>query len=359
MAVPRNGVATAVPDSVPVTDEVSVIGLVASSTGLPPASCTWTCSAGENGSPMTRAVGPTMKTRRLALPGRMSNPGLVAPVRPSAAAVSVYPLPVLSIERLENVATPLTALTVAVPERLPPPGFVPMATVTAFVAEVTVLPAPSWMATLTAGVMVAPALVFTGAWMYPSLVAVPAVGVAVNGTEGTPEKTALRRLEAVVLGPSVHCVLARPFGLVLTVTGLTEPPPVATTQVIGFPPTPLPLESSSRTTSESARGAPAAPLCPSPETRTSVVGFAAAAVWVKLTEFSPTDEACALCGPATFPNTRSAAALPSLSVSTAPGLIEPPPATAHWTVAPATGLPCSSTTRTTSESCSAEFTGAV
>src|SRR5207248_2874332 len=192
--------------------------------------------------------------------------------------------------------------------------------------------------TLTAGVMVAPALVFTGTWVKLSLVASPAPAVAVKGTEGTPEKTALRRFEPAP-GPSVHCVLARPFGLVLTVAGLTEPPPVATIQVIGFPPTPLPLASCSRTTSESASGAPAEPVWASPETRTSVVGFAASAVCVKLTALRPTEEASAVCTPATFPSTRSAPALPSASVRTAPGLIEPPPPTVHWTVAPATGLP--------------------
>src|SRR6185503_12799509 len=98
VAVPRNGVTVAVPDSVPVTDDVRVIGLVAESTGFPPASCTCTCSEGENFSPTTRSVGPVRNTRWLAEPVRISNAGLVASARPEDAAVRVYPLPALSIE---------------------------------------------------------------------------------------------------------------------------------------------------------------------------------------------------------------------------------------------------------------------
>ncbi len=183
----------------------------------------------------------------------------------------------MSIDRPEKVATPLTALTVVVPESVPPPGFVPMAMVTWSVAEVTVLPLASVMATRTAGVIVAPAPVVTGSWVKASLVADPAWAVAVNGTEGTPENTAFRRL-VTAAGPSVHWVLAKPLGLVVAVPGLTDPPPVPTTQLIALPPTPLPLSSTRRTVSESGSAAPAAPVCPSPATRSSEVGFAGVAV---------------------------------------------------------------------------------
>src|SRR5580765_8990951 len=120
VAVPRNALRVAVPLRVPVTDETIVIELPARTTGFPPASCTCTWIDGENVCPTTLPLlGPTMKTNRLALPGRMSNPGLVAPVSPPAAAVSVYPLPDLSIERPGKLATPFTAVTVTVPERVP------------------------------------------------------------------------------------------------------------------------------------------------------------------------------------------------------------------------------------------------
>src|SRR6266576_857191 len=55
--------------------------------------------------------------------------------------------------RSEKVATPLTAATVVVPERVPLAGFVPIATVMLVVAVVTVLPWASWTATCTAGVI--------------------------------------------------------------------------------------------------------------------------------------------------------------------------------------------------------------
>src|SRR2546426_9919355 len=53
--------------------------------------------------------------------------------------------------RFENVATPLVAVTVRVPERVPPLGFVPRATVIVPLKLVSVVPAPSWAATFTGG----------------------------------------------------------------------------------------------------------------------------------------------------------------------------------------------------------------
>src|SRR2546422_599279 len=50
--------------------------------------------------------------------------------------------------RLEKVATPLTAATVVVPERVPLAGLVPIATVMLVVAVITVLPWASWTAFL-------------------------------------------------------------------------------------------------------------------------------------------------------------------------------------------------------------------
>ena len=125
-------------------------------------------------------------------------------------------------------------------------------------AEVTVFPLASWMATRTAGIGL-PALVVTGACVKASCVASPAWAVAVNGTDGTPENTALIRLDPV-FGPKVHRGQASPVGLVVVVAGLAEPPPLPTTQLIALPPTPLPLSSTRRTTSESASCAPTAPV---------------------------------------------------------------------------------------------------
>src|SRR2546426_7482707 len=59
--------------------------------------------------------------------------------------------------RFAKVATPFTALTVAVPESVAPARFESIATVRAFVAVVTVAPVAVWMATCTAGAIAAPA----------------------------------------------------------------------------------------------------------------------------------------------------------------------------------------------------------
>src|SRR5437762_513540 len=79
------------------------------------------------------------------------------------------------MDRVENVATPLTADTVAVPDSVPPPGLVPMATVTLADELVTVLPNASCTVTCTAGEMLAPAVAFVGWMVKASFDAAPAV----------------------------------------------------------------------------------------------------------------------------------------------------------------------------------------
>ncbi len=85
-------------------------------------------------------------------------------------------MPTRLIERPLNVATPLTALTVVVPESVPPPGFVPMAIDTGAVLEVTVLPFASWIVAATENAV--PAVVFAGCVVNASLFAAP--GTTVN-----------------------------------------------------------------------------------------------------------------------------------------------------------------------------------
>ncbi len=77
--------------------------------------------------------------------------------------------------RLENVATPATAATVVVPERVPPPGFVAIATVTFPANAVAVLPCPSSAVNRTAGVIAAPAVALLGCTVKARCVAVPGV----------------------------------------------------------------------------------------------------------------------------------------------------------------------------------------
>src|SRR5437773_279947 len=62
---------------------------------------------------------------------------------------------------VENVATPLTAFTLVVPDSVPPLGFVPIATVINPVYLVTVFPDASRAVTRTAGI-VCPACVDCG-----------------------------------------------------------------------------------------------------------------------------------------------------------------------------------------------------
>ena len=81
------------------------------------------------------------------------------------------------METVEKVATPPEALTVVVPESVPPPGFVPIANVTDAVLVVRLLLASS-SCTVTAGLIVAPPVVLVGAWPNTSCVAAP--GCTVN-----------------------------------------------------------------------------------------------------------------------------------------------------------------------------------
>src|SRR5947208_1988030 len=88
-----------------------------------------------------------------------------------------------------NVATPATAATVVVPERVPLPGFAPSAIVTLPVKPVAVFPCPSSAVTCTAGVIAAPAAVFVGWTQNPSCVAAPAV--MLNGVVVVPLRLVL------------------------------------------------------------------------------------------------------------------------------------------------------------------------
>src|SRR3954468_10500765 len=64
--------------------------------------------------------------------------------------------------RLENVATPPTAANVVVPESVPLPGLVPIATAMLAVELVTVLLNASCTVTCTAGAMATPAVALVG-----------------------------------------------------------------------------------------------------------------------------------------------------------------------------------------------------
>ena len=84
----------------------------------------------------------------------------------------------------EKVATPLTAACVVGPERVPPPAFVPITTVTSPLNPVAVLLLASSAVTCTAGVIASPATVFVGSTENTSCVAVPAPSVIVEDVAG-------------------------------------------------------------------------------------------------------------------------------------------------------------------------------
>src|SRR5205814_10659288 len=74
-----------------------------------------------------------------------------------------------------KLATPATAATVLVPDKVPVLGLVPIATVMFPVNPVAVLPLASWAVIWTAGVIAAPATAFVGCTENTNCVAVPAV----------------------------------------------------------------------------------------------------------------------------------------------------------------------------------------
>src|SRR5713101_655149 len=80
--------------------------------------------------------------------------------------------------KVDKLAMPAVAATLAVPESVPLLGFVPIATVTVPVNPVAVLPWASWAVTCTAGVIAAPAVVLLGWTLNTSCVAV--LGVMAN-----------------------------------------------------------------------------------------------------------------------------------------------------------------------------------
>ena len=91
--------------------------------------------------------------------------------------------------RPAKVATPATAFCVNVPDSVPPPGFVPMAKVTAADDPVTTFPPASSMLICTDGVIGAPAFVFVGCTVNASCEAGPAatLNVLLVAPVRTPE----------------------------------------------------------------------------------------------------------------------------------------------------------------------------
>src|SRR5437868_4780772 len=115
VATPPTAGAVEVPDSVPPPGLVpiaTVMLAVEPVTVLLNASCTVTCTAGAIATPATALAGCAVNASLVAAAGLMLKADEVAPVREAEVALREYPVPVLSIDRLEKVATPPTAATV-------------------------------------------------------------------------------------------------------------------------------------------------------------------------------------------------------------------------------------------------------
>ena len=134
--------------------------------------------------PACAFAGGTEKPRWVAGGGGgavMLNALLVAVVSCPELAVSVYPVPALSMLKSPKVAIPAAAATGIVPWSTPPDGLLPITSDTLPVNPVAVLPKASRAITLTAGI-VAPACVALGCTVNASFAA--AAGVIVNAALG-------------------------------------------------------------------------------------------------------------------------------------------------------------------------------
>src|SRR5437870_2454600 len=176
VATPLTAACASVPASVPLLGFVPIATVmfpVNPVAVLPPASWAVTSTAGVIAAPAVVVLGCTVNSSGERRVGEVLKAALV--VLPAPGAVSVQPVPALSMRTREKVATPRTAAWVSVPASVPLLGFVLIATVMFPVNPVAVLPLPSWAVTSTAGVIAAPAVVVLGCTLNTSCVAVPAV----------------------------------------------------------------------------------------------------------------------------------------------------------------------------------------
>src|SRR5437868_2594237 len=187
LATPLTAAAEVVPDSVPPPGLAPMaMAMLADElvTVLPNASCTATCTAGAMAVPATALAGWTANANLAAAAGLMVNAELDAPVSAPEAAVSVYPTPALSMDRLEKVATPPTAATVVVPDSVPPPGLGQIAAEVLAVEPGTRLPNATCTVTCTAGATATPAVALDGWAVKATLEA--AAGLMLNPLEDAP-----------------------------------------------------------------------------------------------------------------------------------------------------------------------------
>src|SRR5512132_130895 len=192
VATPATADTVLVPDSVPPPGLVpmATVTLAVALGPVVTVLLNWSCTVtrtGEMDTPAVAFVGWVVNASFAAAAWLMLNAVDAAAVSGGEAAVRVYPVPTLSMERLEKVATPFTADTVVVPDSVPAPGLIPMATVTLAVElgpVVTVLLNVSCTVTCTADEMDTPATASDGWTVKASFEA--AAWLMLNADEAAP-----------------------------------------------------------------------------------------------------------------------------------------------------------------------------
>src|SRR3990172_2454690 len=144
--------------------------------------------------------------------------------------------------RVLKLATPATAATCVVPERVPPPGLVPMLTVTLAVNPGRVLPKASWAVTWTGALITAPAVVVLGGTVKASRLALPGATVTV-AVWVTATPLTLAEMVLVSATVALKVAVAAPLAFVVVAAGPRVFPVPVAAKVTGAPAITLPSAS--------------------------------------------------------------------------------------------------------------------
>ena len=250
----------------------------------------------------------------------------------------------------ENVATPATALTVVVPLRTAPPGFVAKVRVTVPENVVIALPLVSCTATTGAGVIGCPATVLPGEVLNASWLALPATTL-----NGDVVALASEPLDATRVKPVPSRFTESPANVATPLTAFTEVVPLSTAPV-AFPPSAMltaplnvvaVLPFSSCTVKTTVDSVPPAAVLAGCVVTTSFVATTGVAVALKVADpATPAAVAASVCAPAPAPTVHVVCALPFASVATVLAPTEPPLVAAKLTSTPLTPPPSVAVTRT-------------
>src|SRR5262245_46549267 len=134
-------------------------------------------------------------------------------------------MPLLLMLMVENDATPAAAVAVTVPPSVPPPAFVPIASVTEPVKAVAVLPLASRPGTPIAGAMLAPAVALAGWLVKTSTVAAP--GLMLNVALANPPTSPVAVADSVYPVPALSMLNVENVAVPFTAVTVFVPESVA------------------------------------------------------------------------------------------------------------------------------------